>query len=145
MGPPAGGTKGHQVFKFSPEGKVLLTLGKPGGAAAPDYFFQPNDVLVAPDGSIFVSEGHGGGNGRVFKFDRSGKLLKTFGKLGSAPGDFNQPHALAMDSQGRLFVAEAELRDQEGRLLAKGSGTFTRSKIALDEGLGYREGSLDEK
>ncbi len=106
MGPPAGGTKGHQVIKFSPDGKVLMTLGKPGGAAAPDYFFQPNDVLVAPNGDIFVGEGHGGGNSRMFKFDKTGKLLKTWGKLGSAPGDFSQPHALAMDSQGRLFVAD---------------------------------------
>lgn len=137
MGPPAGGTKGHQVFKFSPEGKVLLTLGKPAGGAAPDYFFQPNDVLVAPDGSIFVSEGHGGGNGRVFKFDRSGKLLKTFGKLGSAQGDFNQPHALAMDSQGRLFVADrtnnrVQVFDQEGKFLVETKAFGRPSGVYID-------------
>ena len=56
-----GATHGNQVFKFSPDGKVLLTLGKPGGAAAPDYFYQPNDVITAPNGDIFVSEGHGAG------------------------------------------------------------------------------------
>jgi len=106
MGPPAGGTKGHQVIKFSPDGKVLLTIGKPGGAAAPDYFFQPNDVYVAPNGDVFIGEGHGGGNSRMFKFDKTGKLLTTWGKLGSGPGEFSQPHAIAMDSQGRLFVAD---------------------------------------
>src|SRR5262249_42839542 len=58
MGPNPGATKGHQVLKFSPDGQLLLTLGKAGGAAAPDYFYQPNDVLVAPNGDIFVSEGH---------------------------------------------------------------------------------------
>ncbi len=124
MGPPAGGTRGHQVIKFSPEGKVLLTIGKPGGAAAPDFFFQPNDVLVAPNGDIFVGEGHGGGNARMFKFDKTGKLLKTWGKLGTGPSEFNQPHALAMDSQGRLFVADrtnnrVQVFDQDGTYLAE--------------------------
>ena len=64
IGPRPGATKGNQVFKFSPDGKVLLTLGKPGGAAAPDYFYQPNDVITAPNGDIFVAEGHGAGNNR---------------------------------------------------------------------------------
>lgn len=124
MGPPPGGTIGHQVIKFSPEGKVLMTLGKPGGAAAPDYFFQPDDVLVAPNGDIFVGEGHGGGNSRILKFDKTGKFLKQWGKLGAAPGEFNQPHALAMDSQGRLFVADrsnnrVQVFDQEGKFIAE--------------------------
>ena len=91
-----------------------MTLGKPGGAAAPDYFFQPNDVLVAPNGDIFVGEGHGGGNSRMFKFDKTGKLLKTWGKLGLRPGEFSQPHALAMDSQGRLFVGDRSQQPRAG-------------------------------
>jgi sugar lactone lactonase YvrE len=122
LGPLAGSSKGHQVYKFSPDGKLLLTLGKAGGAAAPDYFYQPNDVLVAPDGSIFVSEGHGGANARVLKFDKGGALLKTFGKKGSGRGEMEQPHALAMDSRGRLFVGDRSnnrvlIFDQEGMLL----------------------------
>src|SRR5262249_42584549 len=76
-----GATKGNQVYKSGPDGKLLLTLGKPGGAAAPDYFYQPNDVLVAPNGDIFVSEGHGAGNNRVIKFDKTGKFIKEWGKL----------------------------------------------------------------
>src|SRR5262249_5664855 len=95
IGPRPGATIGNQVFKFSPEGKVLLTLGKPGGAAAPDYFYQPNDVVTAPNGDIFVSEGHGAGNNRILKFDKAGKFIMEWGKLGTGPGEFDQPHALA--------------------------------------------------
>src|SRR5262245_22413816 len=76
IAPLPGSTKGHQVIKFSPDGKVLMTLGKPGGAGDPDYFYQPNDVLVAPNGDIFVSEGHSsapGSSARILKFDKAGK------------------------------------------------------------------------
>ncbi len=110
------------MFKFSPDGKLLLTLGKPGGAAEPDYFYQPNDVLVAPNGDVFVSEGHGGANSRVLKFTREGKFITSFGKKGSGPGEMDQPHALAMDSAGRLFVGDRGnnrvlIFDQQGKLL----------------------------
>jgi DNA-binding beta-propeller fold protein YncE len=119
--PPAG----HQIYKFSPSGQLLLTLGRAGGGRDTAYFWQPNDVLVAPDGSIFVSEGHSsrpGSVARVLKFDRAGKLLKTWGQFGSGPTDMDQPHALAMDSRGRLFVGDRgndriQIYDQEGRLL----------------------------
>lgn len=121
-GPLPGSTRGHQVFKFSPEGKLLMTLGKPGGAADPDFFYQPNDVLVAPNGDIFVSEGHGGANSRVLKFSRDGKFMTAFGKKGSGAGEMDQPHALAMDSAGRLFVGDRSnnrilIFDQQGKLL----------------------------
>jgi len=114
--------KGHTVMKFSPQGKLLMTLGKAGGAAEPDYFYQPNDVLVAPNGDIFVSEGHGGANARVLKFTKDGKFIKSFGKKGSGPGEMEQPHALAMDSRGRLFVGDRSnnrilIYDQDGKLL----------------------------
>jgi sugar lactone lactonase YvrE len=122
IGPAPGATKGHQVFKFSPEGKLLMTLGKPGGAVAPDYFYQPNDVLVAPNGDIFVSEGHGAGNNRVLKFSKDGTFIKSWGKPGTGPGEFDVPHALAMDSRGRLFVgdrynARIQIFDQDGKFL----------------------------
>jgi sugar lactone lactonase YvrE len=117
--------KGHQVFKFSPEGKLLLTLGKAGGGKGAEYFYQPNDVLVAPNGDIYVSDGHSSSdsaNARVFKFAKDGKLLATWGKKGTGPGEFDQPHALAMDSQGRLFVGDRgnnriQILDQTGKLL----------------------------
>jgi streptogramin lyase len=98
--------KGHQVFKFSPDGKVLLTLGNAGGGKEPDYFFAPNDVIVAPNGDIIVSEGHGGDNSRLLRFDKTGKFIKSFGKKGAGKDEFDQPHALAYDSKGRLFVGD---------------------------------------
>ena len=138
IGPRPGATKGNQVYKFSPDGKVLLTLGKPGGAAAPDYFYQPNDVLVAPNGDIFVSEGHGAGNNRVLKFDKAGKFIKEWGKLGTAPGEFDQPHALAMDSRGRLFVGDrnnnrVQIFDQDGKFIAEWKQFSRPSGVFIDK------------
>jgi DNA-binding beta-propeller fold protein YncE len=106
IGPMPGATKGNQVWKFSPDGKVLLTLGKPGGAAAPGYFYQPNDVVTAANGDIFVSEGHGAGNNRILKFDKTGKFIKEWGKLGTGPGEFDGPHALVIDAKNRLIVGD---------------------------------------
>jgi sugar lactone lactonase YvrE len=121
---PAG--VGHVVLKYSPDGALLMTLGKKGVAGdGPDTFNQPSDVLVAPNGDIFVAEGHSSAataNARVLKFDRTGKLIKEWGKKGTGAGEFDQPHALAMDSQGRLFVGDRgnnriQIFDQEGQLL----------------------------
>jgi len=120
-----GELKGHQVMKFSPQGELLLTLGEPGGARAPGYLFQPNDVLVAPNGDIFVAEGHANSEGstaRILKFNSQGQFIKEWGSLGSGPDQFMQPHSLAMDSQGRLFIADRSnnrivISDQEGNRL----------------------------
>ena len=125
------GTKGNQVFKFSPEGKLLLTLGKPGVTGhGPDTFDQPCDVAVAPNGDIFVADGHAGQlpnappdtNARIVKFSKDGKFIKEWGKLGSAPGEFRTPHSLYFDSQGRLLVADRgnnriQIFDQDGKFL----------------------------
>ena len=126
------GGKGHQVFQFSPDGKVLMTLGTAGVAGkGPDIFNGPSDVLVAPNGDIFVVDGHivaGGhgedGNNRVVKFSSDGKFIKAWGKTGTKPGEFQDPHALAMDSQGRLFVGDRgnnriQIFDQEGNYVAQ--------------------------
>jgi DNA-binding beta-propeller fold protein YncE len=118
--------KGHQVFKFSPQGKVLLTLGKAGVPGdGPDTFNRPSDVLVAPNGDVFVADGHGGpSNARIVKFSAEGKFIKAWGKKGSAPGELDTPHGLAMDSEGRLFVADlrnfrVQIFDQDGKYLAE--------------------------
>ena len=116
--------KGHQVFKFSPDGQVLMTLGKAGVAGdGPDTFNMPSAVLVAPNGDIFVGDGHGGdSNARIVKFSSNGTFIKAWGKKGAGPGDFETPHALAMDSSGRLFVGDRgnnriQIFDQDGTFL----------------------------
>ncbi len=129
---------GHQVLKFSPRGELLMRLGTDGGARDSGYFFQPNAVHVARNGDVFVVEGHASGadaNARVLKFDKKGTLLTTWGKKGTGPGEFDQPHALAMDSRGRLFVADRgnnriQIFSQSGMLLdtwfqfSRASGIF---------------------
>ncbi len=119
----AEGGLGHQVFKFSPDGELLLTLGKAGVAGdGPDTFNEPTDVVVAPNGDIFVTDGHGTGNNRVVRFSKDGTFIETWGEPGSSPGQFNAPHTIAMDSQGRLFVGDRsnmriQIFDQEGRFI----------------------------
>jgi streptogramin lyase len=132
--------KGHQVIKFSPEGKILLALGKAGVAGdGPDKFNQPSDVVVAPNGDIFVADGHGGNsNARIVKFSRDGKFIKSWGKKGSGPGEFDTPHALAMDSQGRIFVGDRannriQIFDQEGKFLAEWKQFGRPSGIFIDK------------
>ena len=133
------GTKGHQVHKFSPKGQKLLSLGiagKPGNADG--QFNQPNDVVVGPDGSIYVSDGHDGqgmttnaaiaeglkrgATARISKFSPDGKFIKSWGKLGVRHGEFRTPHALVFDAKGRLWVTDRgnhrlEIFDQEGNYL----------------------------
>jgi DNA-binding beta-propeller fold protein YncE len=120
----AGGANGigHQVIKFSPDGRELMRLGKAGvSGSGPDLFDQPNDVAVAPNGDIFVTDSHRRGkNNRVVKFDKTGKFIKEWGHKGS--GELSEPHAIAMDSQGRLFVGDREnnriqIFDQDGKVL----------------------------
>jgi len=119
---------GHVVYKFSSDGELLMTLGKKGVAGAgKDTFRKPNDVVVAPDGSIFVADGHGSGEGqpannRIVKFTPDGTYVMEFGTPGSGDGEIDEPHALAMDSQGRLFVGDrgnsrVQLFDQQGNHL----------------------------
>lgn len=124
-GSVSGELKGHQVLKFSPGGELLMRIGEPGGAREPGYLFQPNDVFVAPNGDIFIGEGHSNAEGataRVLKFSSNGEFIKEWGSLGTGPDQFQQPHSLAMDSQGRLFVADrgnnrVVIFDQEGNRL----------------------------
>jgi DNA-binding beta-propeller fold protein YncE len=148
------GTKGHQVHKFNQKGEKLLSLGiagKPGNADG--QFNQPNDVVVGPDGSIYVADGHDaqgmttnqaitegiarGATSRISKFSADGKFIKSWGKIGVRHGEFRTPHALMFDSRGRLWVADRgnhrlEIFDQEGKYLesryqfSRVSGFFLR-------------------
>lgn len=103
---------GHQVHKFDSDGKLLMSLGQAGKAGKDNYTFnQPCDVLVAPNGDIFVADGHSGNGGagpnnRVVKYNSKGEYIMEFGGTGAEFGEMYEPHGLAMDSQGRLFVAD---------------------------------------
>ncbi len=132
--------KGDQVFEFSQDGKVLLTLGKAGVAGdGPDTFNKPSDVSIAPNGDIFVADGHGpGSNARVVKFSADGKFIKAWGKEGTGPGEFNNPHSLAMDSKGRLFVADrgnsrVQIFDQDGNFLEEWRQFGRPSGVYIDK------------
>ncbi len=132
--------KGHTVMKFRPDGKLLMTFGKPGFAGdGPDTFNAPSDVLVAPDGDIFAADGHGGDtNARIVKLTNDGKFIKAWGKKGSEPGEFGLPHGLAMDSAGRLFVADREnsriqIFDQDGKFLTEWRQFGRPSGVFIDK------------
>ena len=135
----AAGTKGHQVHHFSPDGELLMSLGTAGSAGSgPNQFNQPNDVIVGPDGSIYVSDGHNGqgmtsnaameegraegSTARIIKFSPDGTRLMEWGRIGVQHGEFRTPHAMEFDSQGRLWVADRgnhriEIFDQDGNYL----------------------------
>jgi DNA-binding beta-propeller fold protein YncE len=133
--------KGNQVFKLSQDGKVLLTLGKPGqGGLGDDVFDRPTGIAFAPNGDIFISEGHAPtfGNSRIVKFDKNGKFIKSFGHLGSGDGELKGPHVLAFDSQGRLFVADRSnsrvaFFDQNGKFLGAWHQFGRPSGIFIDK------------
>jgi sugar lactone lactonase YvrE len=119
-----GDDRGHQVVKFAPDGRELLRLGASARAGdGPTHFNGPTDVVVAPNGDVFVSDGHElQSNNRIVKFAADGTYIKEWGGSGSAPGQFLVPHALALDSQGRLFVADRDnnriqIFDQDGTFL----------------------------
>src|SRR2546428_3212557 len=122
--------KGSVVVKFSPEGKVLLTLGKFGVAGnPPDALTDPTNVLTAPNGDIYVAESHTDVEdphlvGRISVFAKDGKFIKSFGKAGTGPGEFRTPHALVWDSKGRLIVADRhnhriQILDKDGKYLGE--------------------------
>jgi DNA-binding beta-propeller fold protein YncE len=141
---PGENLKGSAVIKFSPEGKVLMILGKPGTKGnPPEALTEPTDVLTDPDnGDVYVAESHTDVAdpdlvGRISVFDRNGKFLRTIGKTGTGPGEFRTPHALRFDSQGRLIVADRhnhriQILTKDGRYLGEYREFSRVSGIAID-------------
>ena len=133
--------KGHQVMKFTPDGRRLMTLGTAGVAGAGHNTFDgPSDVAVAPNGDIFVVDGHG--NDRVVKFSKDGEFLMQWGGEGTGPGQFNEPHSLAFDSRGRLFVGDRlnqriQVFDQNGHYLAEWPGIMASGMYMTDDDVLY--------
>ncbi len=128
---PGEGNKGSAVVKFSPEGKILMTLGKPGVRGnPPEALTDPTDVVTDPgNGDVYVAESHTDVTdpnliGRISVFDKNGKFLRFIGKTGTAPGEFRTPHALEFDSQGRLIVADRhnhriQILTKEGKVVGE--------------------------
>src|ERR1700758_2828954 len=136
--------KGHTVIKFSPEGKVLMTLGKPGQAGdAPGMFDTPSDVITTSNGDILVADGHGvmqghQTNDRIVKLAKDGTFILAWGKHGSAPGEFDVPHSLALDSAGRLYVGDRsnsriQIFDQDGQFVAEWKQFGRPSSVFVDK------------
>lgn len=129
---PASANIGSTVMKFSPSGELLLTIGTPGEVGdPPTHLTDPNDVLVAPNGTIYIGETHGAqfqsepgpnSKSRISMYRPDGTFIKSFGEFGLEDGQFRSPHSLAMDSQGRIFVADRgnvriQIFDQDGNHL----------------------------
>jgi DNA-binding beta-propeller fold protein YncE len=113
----------HVVVQFTPEGKLLKTLGTPGkpGCDA-THLNRPTDMVISPQGDVFVTDGYG--NNRVVHFDKDGKFVKDWGTLGTGPGEFSIPHGITMDSKGLLYVADrnncrVQVFDQSGKFLGQ--------------------------
>lgn len=135
--------KGLQVTKLAPDGRVLLKLGKPGvglGSAAMDTFDSPTGVAVASNGDIFIAQGHGEkpNNSRILKFTKDGKFIKSWGTYGEGDGQIRSPHAIAVDSQDRLFVGDRtnsriDIFDKDGKFIAAWKQFGRPSGIAIDK------------
>jgi hypothetical protein len=161
LGMPArnaeGAVLGQEVLKLDQNGKVLMTLGKMGvGGSGTDTFDRPTGVAVAPNGDIFVSDGHSpnkSNNGRVVKFSRDGRFIKTWGHKGSAPGDFDDPHDIFVGgSLGRVYVADRrnsriQIFDQDGNFITawhqfgQPSSVFVGPDDTLYVGAAFRDES----
>jgi DNA-binding beta-propeller fold protein YncE len=148
---------GQEVFKLSPDGKVLMTLGKEGVAGnGPDTFDRPTGIAVAPNGDIFVSDGHSPnahGNARIVKFSKDGRYIKEWGHKGPRPGDLDEPHDIFFGgSQGRLYVADRrnnriQVFDPDGNFIAawtqfgQPSSVFVGTDDTIYVGASFRDPS----
>jgi DNA-binding beta-propeller fold protein YncE len=148
---------GHQIYKFSPEGKLLMRLGEAGKPGADENHFNgPTGVVVAANGDIWITDGHGGpsvgpnkdnmyrsrgGNNRLVRFSKAGKFIKQWGggvgSEGYLPLQFNDPHDIAMDNDGRLYIADrgnqrVQVLDKDGNFITRWTQFGKPSAIAID-------------
>jgi DNA-binding beta-propeller fold protein YncE len=147
LGMPAknaqGITMGHEVLKISPSGQVLMTIGQQGAAGNGPYIFdRPTGVAIAPNGDIFVADGHApnkSNSARVVKYSPNGVFIKEWGHLGSEPGNFREPHDIFVGgSKGYLYVADrqnnrVQVFDQDGRFIAAWKQFGQPSSVFVDK------------
>lgn len=120
------GVKGNQIFKFNPQGEILIELGRPGiRGEAPGLFNEPSDLAIAPNGDLYIADGHinPDSNRRILHLSPEGEFIEAWGSKGQGPLQFECPHSLAIDSQGRIFVGDRtnnrlQILSPEGKLLA---------------------------
>ena len=157
---PATPKIGHTVLKLSPAGRVLMTIGTPGVAGTgPGTFDRPTGVAIAANGDIFVSDGHSGNRskaGRIVKYSPDGKFIRTWGRLGTEPGNFRDPHDLYVGgSRGYVYVADRQnnriqIFDQDGAFIAawrqfgQPSSVFVDTRDNLYVGSTYQDPSTRE-
>jgi DNA-binding beta-propeller fold protein YncE len=132
--------KGDVAVKFSPDGKVLMTIGKPGMPGdQPGYLDQPSDIAIAANGDIFIADGHGGqSNDRIVKYSKDGKFVKAWGKHGKGQGEFDVPHGIAVDSAERVYVADRsnnrlQIFDSDGNFVAEWKQFGRPSAVVIDK------------
>lgn len=154
----------HTVRKYTPDGQLLLKLGTSGkpadtGAVTVDYrtikregppFNFPTNLAIASNGDLYVADGYG--NARIHHFSPDGKLLKSWGKPGTAPGEFRIPHGIAIDREGTLYVADREnsrvqLFSPKGKFLTEWTDVLRPCEVFIDAAgiiyvaeLGHRSG-----
>jgi streptogramin lyase len=131
--------KGSVVIKFSPEGRVLLTIGKPGMPGdGPDMLDGPSDVAIAANGDIYIADGHGGNtNDRIVKYSRDGKFITSWGRHGKGRSEFDTPHGIALDSAGRVYVGDRsngriQIFDPYGNFIAEWKQFGRPSSVYID-------------
>jgi NHL repeat-containing protein len=132
--------KGADLIKFAPDGKELMVLGKPGMPGnGPGYLTAGSAVVVAPNGEIYLADGHGAGtNDRIVKFSNDGQLITAWGKHGKGPGEFDTPHGIALDSMGRVYVADRannriQIFEPDGKFVAEWKQFGRPSDVAIDK------------
>jgi DNA-binding beta-propeller fold protein YncE len=129
--------RSQTIRKYTPEGKLLLTIGEPGQAGADrNHFDKPTDMVILPSGDIFVADGYG--NRRIVHYDATGKYMNQWGEDGTEPGQFALPHSIVADSRGRLYVADREntrvqVFDTKGKLLAVWADLITPWGLWISE------------
>jgi sugar lactone lactonase YvrE len=141
---PSAAKKGSAVFKFSPDGKLLMTLGKPGMKGnPPEALTEPTDIVTDPaNGDVYVAESHTDVTdpnlvGRISVFDKNGKFVRVIGKTGTGPGEFRTPHAIEFDSRDRLVVADRhnhriQVLTKDGKFVREYDNFGRTSGLAID-------------
>jgi DNA-binding beta-propeller fold protein YncE len=146
--------RGSYLIKFGRDGKAAMVLGRPGKPGdAPGYLSAVSAVVVAPNGDIYVADGHGPGtNDRIMKFSPDGKTIATWGKHGSGPGEFDTPHGIALDSAGRVYVADRsnnriQIFTPDGKFIAEWKQFGRPSDVAIgkDDMIYVADSQSDEK